>query len=264
MAVSWASCETNRKGDGVSPAIFLIPVCVIGLIIVGAMISSGSANANRALREARELQTRIDVLGPALARLRELIMRADGGQLLADVALEHESLRFPGWNQIPRPRRTARAQPNPPARAEQGTGQHVAPPSSASWFVQTGSGVLGPVASGFIVSGVQSGGVDRNAKVSRDGKTGWVPITDVREFSSLFAPQAKVVQPTQQPAADDPFAALNVLSPEQKLRNAVREALADGVVTDVERAQLQKLQVEFGIAADVVRRIVQEEQAKMG
>jgi hypothetical protein len=62
---------------------------------------------------------------------------------------------------------------------------------------------------------------------------------------------------------DDPFAEEIHLEPEQLLRQAIQRILADGVVTDQEKAEIQSLRRTLGIAAEIASRLFQEERARI-
>jgi hypothetical protein len=61
---------------------------------------------------------------------------------------------------------------------------------------------------------------------------------------------------------DDVFSEFPRVSPEQLLRQAVRRVLEDGVVTDQERAEVNKLRRELGLDSALASRIVSEVKAE--
>lgn len=62
---------------------------------------------------------------------------------------------------------------------------------------------------------------------------------------------------------DDLFAEFPRVPSEEILRQAIRGVLADGIVTDVERAEIQKLRKDLGIAPDVAARLLAEVKAEL-
>lgn len=126
------------------------------------------------------------------------------------------------------------------------------------WYVlQEGQGPMGPLSVDFIVSGIQTGNLNGNTKLSRDGQSEWTSIARLPDFAPMLqaADAAKL--------SADPFAELQAQPPpEEQLRAAIRNALADGIVTADEKAQLEAIQKRFGIEPDVVQRIVREEKAR--
>lgn len=78
------------------------------------------------------------------------------------------------------------------------------------------------------------------------------------------APSAAPASAGMPAPADDLFADFPRVSPEETLRHAVRIVLADGIVTDVERAEIQHLRSALGIAPDAARRILDEVRAEQG
>jgi hypothetical protein len=68
--------------------------------------------------------------------------------------------------------------------------------------------------------------------------------------------------PPQAAAPDDPFAAPARLEPEQELRTAICQALADGVVTEQERTWLQSERERLGLSSTVASRLFAEEKAR--
>lgn len=128
--------------------------------------------------------------------------------------------------------------------------------ASGWWVEQAGAKPMGPVPTGLIVSGIQSGNIKPETKVSNDGVSGWTAVSELAEFSLLFLEGARTDPPV------DPFAELMAPTPEQQLRAAIQETLADGVVTAEKKARLAALQKKLGIAADVAQRIVREEAAR--
>lgn len=125
------------------------------------------------------------------------------------------------------------------------------------WYVfQEGGESAGPFVPSIIRSQIKSGFFNADTRVSRDGKSQWVTLSTVAEFSASFPGRVAEAAPL------DPFAELQAPAPEEQLRAAIREALADGVVTAAKKAGLEALQKKLGIAADVVQRIVREENAR--
>jgi len=59
---------------------------------------------------------------------------------------------------------------------------------------------------------------------------------------------------------DDPFSEEASVTPEEMMRQAVRRVLADGVVTEQEKSDMQSLRRSLGIAPDLASRIFSEEK----
>jgi len=63
---------------------------------------------------------------------------------------------------------------------------------------------------------------------------------------------------------DDLFSEFPRVSAEDMLRQTIRRVLADGIVTDEERAEVQRLRTSLGIAPDLAARILSEVKAELG
>jgi hypothetical protein len=117
----------------------------------------------------------------------------------------------------------------------------------ARWGVETWAVALGVAAVG-------------NARLTLE-------CSDVINVSSTDTVLAQTSVPTVSVASstdeeNDVFAEFPRMSPEEMLRQAVRRVLADGIVTDQERAEVNKLRRELGIDSTVASRIVSEVRAE--
>lgn len=82
---------------------------------------------------------------------------------------------------------------------------------------------------------------------------------------TVLVASAETTTVSSAPAADeDVLSEFPSASTEDILRQTIRRVLADGIVTDEERAEVHRLRTSLGIASDVAARIVSEVKAEMG
>jgi predicted RNA-binding Zn-ribbon protein involved in translation (DUF1610 family) len=105
----------------------------------------------------------------------------------------------------------------------------------------------------------------RNACIDRiDGSLDQFPRMQASKETVLLHNSSITVGISPATGDDDLFSEFPRVSTEDILRQTLRRVLADGIVTDEERAEVHQLRKNLGIAPEVATRILAEVKAEMG
>lgn len=140
-------------------------------------------------------------------------------------------------------------------------------------FKCPGCAAVGSVASRLAGQTIRCPKCKQAIRISSDGRTASISKSDTQAAESVTmqssvetarAPASPVTPAAGVPQEDDLFSDFPRVSAEEILRQTVRRVLADGIVSEEERAEVHKLRTDLGISRDVAARIVSEIQTEMG
>lgn len=136
-------------------------------------------------------------------------------------------------------------------------------------FKCPGCGASGTIATRLAGQKINCPKCKATLAVSDDGRgisierTAGAPVRSLAETISVQASTVTIGMLTS-PEEDDLFSEFPRVSAEDLLRQTIRRVLADGVVTDEERTEVQNIRKALGIPSDVASRILVQVKSELG